>query len=194
MNIYDMAKKKGCLPTRKIRWCCSEFKEVHGIGTITLTGIRHEESARRKKRNEFEIMRKYSGGFDQWNIHQENVVSCIKGKDKIILSPIIHWTTKEVWAFLNYYNIPHCSLYDKGYNRIGCILCPMSNRNQKIREMRDFPHVKKKWIDTITWLYSNKWNKTKKDETPEFAFKWWISGKSYNEFYADTYLQQKIDF
>lgn len=26
------------------------------------------------------------------------------------------------------------------------------------------------------------------------AFKWWISGKSFDEFYADEVLQQKIKF
>lgn len=192
MSIYDMAKKKGCLPTWNIRWCCAEFKETHGAGTITLLGIRNEESARRKKRKEFEVNRKYAGNFDQWNIQHENVVSCINGKDKIMLSPIIDWTEREVWAFLNYYNIPHCSLYDKGYNRIGCILCPMANHKQKIRYIRDYPHVRKKWIDTIKWLSENIWKK--KIEKPEIVFEWWISGKSYNEFYADTYLQQKIDF
>lgn len=29
---------------------------------------------------------------------------------------------------------------------------------------------------------------------PEMAFNWWISGKSFKQFYADEYLQQKIDF
>lgn len=28
----------------------------------------------------------------------------------------------------------------------------------------------------------------------EFGFNWWISGKSFDEFYADDVLQQKIDF
>lgn len=194
MSIYEMAKQKGFLPTQKIRWCCAAFKETHGAGTITLLGIRHEESVRRKKRKEFEVNREYAGNFDQWNIQHENVVSCINGTDKIMLSPIIDWTEREVWAFLNYYNIPYCSLYDKGYNRIGCILCPMSSYNQKIREIRDFPHVKKKWIDTIKWLSENKWKKKKMIETPEITFKWWISGKKYKKFYADEFLQQKIDF
>ena len=73
------------------------------------------------------------------------MVTCVGGKDKILVSPIIHWTEKDVWEFLNAQNIPHCSLYDKGYKRIGCILCPMSNYKQKIREMNEFPHVKRNW-------------------------------------------------
>ena len=45
MSIYDMAKKKGCLPTQLARWCCYEFKETYGAGKVTLIGIRKEESS-----------------------------------------------------------------------------------------------------------------------------------------------------
>ena len=32
------------------------------------------------------------------------------------------------------------------------------------------------------------------DEIAEKIFAWWISGKSYSKWYADTYLQGKLDF
>ena len=32
MSIYDMALKKHMLPTRILRWCCAEFKEMSGGG------------------------------------------------------------------------------------------------------------------------------------------------------------------
>lgn len=195
MSIYDMAKKKGMLPTRMMRWCCAEFKEMSGAGKVTLIGIRHAESIRRSKRNEIETGdRKFSGNFDQWSEHQEKMVTCVGGKDKILVSPIIHWTEKDVWEFLNAQNIPHCSLYDKGYKRIGCILCPMSNYKQKIREMNEFPHVKRNWENTFEWLIKNKWTKNQQLKDKELAFKWWISGKSFKQFHAEEVLQQKIEF
>lgn len=195
MSIYDMAKKKGCLPTQHVRWCCEEFKEMSGAGKVTLIGIRREESSRRAKRNEVEMRsRKFSGSFDQWSEHREKMVTCVGGKDKILVSPILHWTSRDVWEFLNSKGIPHCSLYDKGYKRIGCILCPMSNHKQKVREIRDFPHVKTNWIKAIEWLRENKWADTSLSKDSEMAFNWWISGKSFKQFYADEYLQQKIDF
>lgn len=195
MSIYDMAKKKGCLPTQRIRWCCEEFKEMSGAGKVTLIGIRREESSRRAKRNEVEMDRhKFSGSFDQWSEHREKMVTCVGGKDKILVSPILYWTSRDIWEFLNSNNIPHCSLYDKGYKRIGCILCPMSNHKQKVREIRDFPHVKRNWIKAIEWLRENKWTDTSLSKDSEMAFNWWISGKSFKQFYADEYLQQKIDF
>lgn len=195
MSIYDMAKKKGCLPTQKVRWCCKEFKEMSGAGKVTLIGIRREESSRRAKRNEVEMDKhKFSGSFDQWSEHREKMVTCVGGKDKILVSPILHWTSRDVWEFLNSNGIPHCSLYDKGYKRIGCILCPMSGHKLKVREIRDFPHVKTNWIKAIEWLRENKWTNKSLSKDSEMAFKWWISGKSFKQFYADEYLQQKIDF
>ena len=195
MSIFEMAKKKHLLPTRRFRWCCAEYKEVGGVGKVTLIGIRKQESARRSKRNEVELgNRKFSGNFDQWSEHREKMVTCVGGKDKILVSPILHWTSRDVWEFLNSNGIPHCSLYDKGYKRIGCILCPMSGHKQKVREIRDFPHVKTNWIKAIEWLRENKWADTSLSKDSEMAFNWWISGKSFEQFYADEYLQQKIDF
>lgn len=195
MSIYDMARKKHMLPTMVIRWCCAEYKELSGAGKVTLVGVRNEESYKRSKRKEIEITsHKFSGNFDQWSEHEESMVACVKGKDKIIVSPIIHWTERDVWQFLNeVVKVPHCKLYDEGYRRIGCILCPMANRKQKIRDMQRFPHVKKKWIDTIQWLIDNGYLNHNFTDA-EMGFKWWISEKSYKAFYADEFLQQKIDF
>lgn len=87
---------------------------------------------------------------DFFSASKENEVRCIGGKDSILISPIFEWTDKEVWEFLNnVVQVEHCELYDKGYKRIGCILCPMSSHKQKIHELKDFPYVKAGWIRAI---------------------------------------------
>ena len=194
MSIYDMALKKHFVPTRTIRWCCAEYKEMSGAGKVTLIGIRHAESQRRSKRNELETSdRKFSGSFDQFSEHKEKMVTCVGGKDKILVSPIISWTDKDVWDFLNGNNIEHCPLYDEGYKRIGCILCPMANYQQKVKDMKRFPHVRHKWIQTIQKLIDAGYtNHTFSDA--EFGFNWWISGKSFDKFYADEVMQRKLEF
>lgn len=174
MSIYDDAIKRMILPTMRIRWCCADFKETAGAGKVTLIGIRAAESARRAKRHEVEISnRKYSGdleGFEEYSkevkskkmktlkrklnedefaMVNENEVRCVGGKDSILISPIFRWTDDDVWTFLNTLGIKHCELYDNGYHRIGCILCPMSSPKQKVREIKDFPHVKRGWIRAI---------------------------------------------
>ena len=173
-SIYQVAVKKGLLPTQRVRWCCNEYKENAGAGKVTLIGIRHQESTRRAKRNEVEISaKKFSGtleGFEQYreakinnsrksrpakgtnitNATEERTIGCISGKESLLISPIIHWTERDVWEFLNRVcQVPHCCLYDEGYRRIGCICCPMSSHQQKIREINRWPHVKRNWIKAI---------------------------------------------
>lgn len=196
MSIYEMAKKKHILPTRLLRWCCAEFKETSGVGKTTLVGVRKEESARRAKREEIstEIKGKRNEEtFDQWSEHEESMVACVGGKDKILVLPIIYWTERDVWEFLNLNGLPHCELYDKGYTRIGCICCPMSGPRQKAKEIKRWPHVKRNWLKTIQWMIDNGYIDHNFNDA-ETGFRWWISGKSYKQFYADEFLQQKLEF
>ena len=196
MSIYDMAKKKHLMPTRRFRWCCAEYKEMSGAGKVTLIGIRKEESARRAKRGEISTSikgKRTEETFDQWSEHEEKMVTCVGGKDKILVSPIIHWTERDVWEFLNSNKIPHCELYDQGFTRIGCICCPMSPQRQKRKEVESWPHVKRNWIKTIKWLIDNGYINYNFSDA-ETGFRWWISGKSFGKFYADEFLQQKIKF
>lgn len=196
MSIYDMAKKKHLIPTRRFRWCCAEYKEMSGAGKVTLIGIRKEESARRAKREEISTSIKGQWAeetFDQWSEHEEQMVTCVGGKDKILVSPIIYWTESDVWEFLNSNKIPHCVLYDQGFTRIGCICCPMSQPNQKRKEFERWPHVKRNWVKTIQWLIDNGYIKYN-FRNADTGFRWWISGKSFKKFYADEFLQQKIKF
>ena len=176
MSIFQKAVERGILPTMRVRWCCADFKESAGAGKVTLIGIRKEESARRAKRHEVEVSRKkFSGNLeefedwskseierkakrkskrkineDEFSVKTDNEVRCINGKDSILISPIFDWTEKDVWYFLdNIIKAPHCKLYDEGYKRLGCILCPMSQPKQKLKEMQRFPHVKRNWIKAI---------------------------------------------
>ena len=174
-SIYQHAIENQILPTMRVRWCCAEYKENAGAGRVTLIGIRHQESSRRAKRNEVEISnRKFSGtleGLDEYrqelkakrarrkskkdgvnitNADQEQTLGCISGKESILISPIIHWTEQDVWEFLNkVMEVPHCSLYDEGWHRLGCIGCPMSSAKQKQIENVRYPHVKRNWIKAI---------------------------------------------
>ena len=196
MSIYEMAKKKHILPTRRIRWCCAEYKEMSGAGKVTLIGVRKQESARRAKREEISINikgKRTEETFDQWSEHEEQMVTCVGGKDKILVSPIIYWTERDVWEFLNRNGIPHCKLYDEGSTRIGCLCCPMSNYKQKLKDIRAYPHVKRGWLKAITWLIDNGYLDRNFNDA-ETGFRWWISEKSFKKFYSDEILQQKIDF
>nr|DAL17133.1 MAG TPA_asm: phosphoadenosine-phosphosulfate reductase [Caudoviricetes sp.] len=174
-SIFQHAIEKQILPTMRVRWCCAEYKETAGAGKVTLIGIRKAESSRRAKRNEVEINnRKFSGdldGLEEYrqeqkakrmkrkskadgvnitNADEEQTLGCIHGKESLLVSPIIYWTEQDVWEFLNeVVKVPHCSLYDEGWHRIGCIGCPMSSHKQKMLENKRYPHIKRGWISAI---------------------------------------------
>jgi len=45
------------------------------------------------------------------------------GKSLVKVSPLAHWTSKEVWSYLRVNEIGHLPLYDRGYPSIGCEPC-----------------------------------------------------------------------
>ena len=181
-SIFQSAIEEKTLPTMRVRWCCAKYKELAGSSKVTLIGIRKKESSRRAKRNEVEINnRKFSGnldGLDEYrqeqrakralrkskkqgvnitNADEEQTLGCIHGKESLLISPIIYWTEQDVWEFLNdVVKVTHCSLYDKGWHRIGCIGCPMSSIKQKYIENKRYPHVKRNWIKAIKAIRNEK--------------------------------------
>ena len=96
MSIYDMALKKHILPTRTLRWCCAEFKEMSGAGKVTriVASVKRnlpgEASVKRFQQTSKVNARKKP--LTSGSEHQEKMVTCVGGKDKeLLVSPIIHW-------------------------------------------------------------------------------------------------------
>ncbi|PXV62368.1 phosphoadenosine phosphosulfate reductase [Dysgonomonas alginatilytica] len=195
-SIYKLIPKKKCLPSRLIRWCCDVLKEQSGAGTVTILGIRKAESLRRSKRNEIETGKNnFSGSLDQFDTHNETQVSCIKGIDKILLSPILDWSERDVWDFLKLRNLPHCELYDLGYRRIGCIMCPMAGKKEIARDRLMFPKVEKAYKKAIkNLLASNPKYGSKLNNDENLIFEWWASRQKQNVFIALNLQQYKINF
>lgn len=134
---------------------------------------------------------------DLFTIEHESELRCVRGNDAIIVSPLFHWSDDDVWYFLDdVVKVPHCELYDWGYKRIGCILCPMSGHTQKRREIADFPRVKRQWIETIGKIRAKRTELTGMwaDLTDDEIFDWWISKQDYETWYAKNKAQQKLDF
>ena len=107
-TMWELIRKKG-LPSRTRRWCCELLKETGGRGRRLLTGIRWAESARRRVRH---------GLITIWR-DGANI--------KRMVNPIIDWDDADVWRCIRAQQISYCSLYDEGWKRLGCVLCPMSH-------------------------------------------------------------------
>ena len=198
INFYELIKKKNMLPSIKKRYCCSYLKEQAGAGSTTLVGIRAAESVRRAKRKEIEIQRHKDNTelLDQFNRNEELSHTCVKGKDKIIIMPIFHWTDKDVWNFIREQKMDYCQLYDEGYKRIGCIFCPMSNKKSISRDRKKYPKIEKQIKKSIQYILDNKEDfltqvtingrRMNADE----VFEWWVSKENLRDWAAKQNQQE----
>ena len=106
-------------PGRRMRWCCAVHKSVptilllreitgkYDVKAVVFEGVRAEESAARAKREEISVGAK--------NINQ---INC---------SPILKWSTAELYIYLLHNDILFNDAYRMGLFRVGCIVCPMSS-------------------------------------------------------------------
>lgn len=101
---------------------------------------------------------------------RELVDFCIKQR-KTLINPIIDWDDSDVWEFIHEYNIKYCSLYDEGFKRIGCVGCPMSNKQDK--EFERWPAYKLNYIKAFQRMIDQAPEKYRWKTGTE-CFKWWI--------------------
>ena len=148
-TMWELIKYNGMPPRRNARYCCATQKESGGSGRIVVTGIRRAEGANRSKR--------------------KMVEACYRDMTKRYLNVIIDWTTTDVWQYIRSRNIKYCSLYDEGFKRIGCVLCPM-NREVKL-QMQRWPKLCRAWERAVKATY--KPEKTGFASAEEY-WQWWL--------------------
>ena len=201
MTFAQVCLKKKALPTQRMRFCCAVLKETRGAGTVTLTGVRRQESYKRSKRNEAEKIgskkARFSGTFEQLDQFTRNKelegVQCVNGKDKIVINPIIEWSEADVWYFLNEVaKVEHCVLYDRGWRRIGCLFCPMASKREILKQGGEYPKYHALIMRTIHRLRENGYMNQYTDLTDEEVFRWWISKESIKHWYAEHKLQRDL--
>ena len=71
------------------------------------------------------------------------VETCSQHRGKQYLHPIIDWSSDEVWEYIHKYNVPYCSLYDEGFNRLGCVMCPYGGQKHMMAEAERWPKIAK---------------------------------------------------
>jgi phosphoadenosine phosphosulfate reductase len=175
-SMYKLiAEKKKILPTRKSRYCCAFLKEYAGKGEFIVTGVRWEESNSRANRKFFEI-----------DTRPEML-------GKMYLNPILDWSERDVWEYIDKKGLPYPSLYDNGYSRIGCIGCPMVTAKQRLKEFQKYPRHKEMYLKAIRKAREDK---TKsifanfKDEHD--VFEWWLSDQPIDKWIAMRDQQLKL--
>jgi phosphoadenosine phosphosulfate reductase len=150
--------KKG-FPLRQARWCCELYKEQGGNGRTVITGIRWEESVRRKS----------------WDIKTVT-------PKKTIINPIIDWDSEEVWWYIESWGLPCCELYDQGYYRLGCLFCPFKPVRERLKELQDYPGYEKAFRIAFNRLYEDRLTNNpvavSRWQSGDEMFDWWIHGET----------------
>lgn len=184
-NFFKLVEKKG-LPTIRTRYCCERLKENLGAGNVVLTGVRAEESKRRSSYAAIEIFsrRKEHIGKPRERTFEQierQEFQCIKGKDKLMVRPILNWTEAEVWEYIQRYKLPVNPCYAK-VGRVGCMFCPFSNRERMEDYEKRYPGFRRELIRALSAF----WNKSKfhKLLTPEEYYDSWKSKRSVKKYKA----------
>ncbi|MDT8901860.1 phosphoadenosine phosphosulfate reductase family protein [Anaeroselena agilis] len=138
-SMWNLILHKKMPPTRNARYCCSCQKESSSGGRILLTGIRWAESPKRAKRAIIE---------NDIRAHIAN-----EKKSRLIINPIAPWADADVWGLIRQKRLPYPALYDQGFKRLGCVLCPLvSNAHRQMEEKR-WPKIAAMYRWTFNKLY-----------------------------------------
>lgn len=100
INLFyeSIENRKQCCHIRKIEPLKRAFKGLD----VWICGLRREQSVTRQ---------------DMKLVEWDEANGLIK------LNPLIEWTEKDVWDYINENKIPYNPLHDKGFPSIGCLPC-----------------------------------------------------------------------
>lgn len=159
-TMYALIERKTILPTRWFRYCCEILKEHGGEGRVVVTGIRAEESQRRSERNEAEDDR--------------------KDKKKSFVHPIFMWSANDIWQYIHEQGLPYCSLYDEGWNRLGCVGCPMASPKEREREFKRWPGIERAYRAACDKAFRRRvlLGKESNWANGQEMFDWWMERKA----------------
>ena len=167
--FYRIANSTKMPPSRSLRWCCGEFKERGGKGRVKIFGVRAAESKGRKTR------------WREATISYDNMLA---------ICPIVYWLHDQVWEFIKTLNIPYCSLYDEGFDRLGCIGCPLVSKELRKQDFAKYPKYELLWKRAVIKNWE-KWHDVINSHTglPRFSSQF----KTGEDFYAWWLVQGDPD-
>ncbi len=175
------AMRKNAPPARDLRWCCKVtklvpmaklVKEKWPRGTLNVVGQRALESIERSKSPR--VWR------NKWFPQVLNI------------APIHYWTQLDVWMYIFKNKLTEIlnPLYFKGFERVGCFMCPASLLAEFEYTKRTHPELWSKWDERVEW-----WRKFigLPPEWREYALWRWLSPNNKKKSFM-TKLNITIDW
>lgn len=150
VSMWTLIPQKLMPPTRLVRYCCSALKENVGHNRFIATGVRWAESPRRKNsRGIMELnhpqQKKRIILMSDNDDRRRDFETCAL-KSKMTVNPIVDWTDEDVWEYIRAEHLPVNPLYCEGWQRVGCIGCPLASRTIRQKEFFRWPAYEKLYI------------------------------------------------
>ena len=172
ISMWSLIPMKLMPPTRTVRYCCQVLKETGCKNRMIATGVRWDESSKRSKREAYESLG--TTAKNAININDEKMLLTdnddtrkmferCEMKAKTVVNPIIDWNV----------------LYECGYERVGCVGCPMVGK-KRYKEFFDFPKYKMNYIKAFERMLEQRKMKGLpcKWKNGEEVFLWWMEDEN----------------
>ncbi|MFL8710790.1 phosphoadenosine phosphosulfate reductase family protein [Clostridioides sp. GD02377] len=136
-------------PSIVMRNCCSTYKEgqlskIIGKNeeSIIFLGMRNKESTKRKH---------YDYDLNEAQLKAGKKLNVSKNCKRFL--PIVNWSDSEVWLYILNRNIEYNQMYDLGFNRTGCLICPNQQDYTELLIKKFFPKQWSRWVTILTKGY-----------------------------------------
>lgn len=153
-TMWQIIAKHCMPPTRVVRYCCELLKERGGEGRVVLTGVKKSDSNKRRSA----------------------VVRSCRKKGKVVVNPLLNWVDEEIWEHIEAEGLPYCKLYDQGFNRLGCIGCPMAGPKRQAEEFARWPKFRAMYIRAFEKMLIRRRERGLETtwKTGEEVMSWWL--------------------
>lgn len=142
-------------PSRIMRWCCTIFKAnplnsyLQEQGRLlSFDGIRRAESHKRR-------------GYQQMSGNKKAI-------KQLVFRPILDWSSYAVWLYIFAHRVPYNPAYDRGYARVGCVICPFSKDFDDFLTRQYYPDRVHRWETMLGEYflreYSDRFDSTMAEE------------------------------
>lgn len=188
ISMWSLISMKVTPPTRIARYCCQVLKETGCKNRMIATGVRWDESLKRSKREAYETFGATAKSAirisDEKMLLTDNddtrkMFERCEMKAKTVVNPIIDWKHSDIWEYIHSEKINTNVLYEYGYERVGCVGCPMAGK-KRYKEFSDFPQYKMNYIKAFERMLEQRKMKGLpcKWKNGEEVFLWWMEDKN----------------
>ncbi len=138
-NFWNEIDEEG-IPTKDDRWCNSSCK------LIPLENFFDEEYGEDKKILTIDGSRKLES-FARANLGYIRQSGFIENQTNLF--PLLDWNSIDIWSYIFLNNVLYNPMYEEGFERIGCYMCPAALNSEFLRVKELHPDLWEKWANYL---------------------------------------------